>query len=170
MPTGSRTRTSKGPRQGRGSCLSLNRDIEIFGEPELEFGAEIRHIDIRFGIMNYGPLDVGSESAPNRIRIGVVGSPETVEGTVRWLETCRQEIPAKESNQPNLFPRFPGFSNDQGFRSTLVIEPQLQRSVAGRVFDEIVKLNENNRIVEEAVRIIHDEFQVLVESGKIDVL
>jgi len=38
------------------------------------------------------------------------------------------------------------------------------------VFDEIVKLNENNRIVQEAVRIIHEEFRVLVESGKIDVL
>src|SRR5437016_9275846 len=120
--------------------------------------------------MNYVLLDVGSESAPNRIRIGAVGTPETVEGTVRWLETCRQTIPAKESNQPNLFPRFPGFATDQGFRSTLVIEPQLQRSVAGKVFDDIVKVNDNNKIVEGAVRIIYDEFKVLVESSKVDVL
>jgi hypothetical protein len=163
-------RTPKGPKPGLGSCLSLIREIEVFDEPELEFGAQISHIDIRFGIMNYGPLDLGSESAPNRIRIGAVGTPETIEGTVRWLETCRQEIPAKESNQPNLFPRFPGFATDQGFRSTLVIEPQLQRSVAGKVFDDIVKVNDNNKIVEGAVRIIHDEFKVLVESSKVDVL
>src|SRR5690349_12108475 len=163
MPCGSRTRTPKDLKPRPEDCLSLIRDIEVFDEPQLEFGAEIPHIDIRFGIMNYGPLDVGSESAPNRIRIGTIGSPETVEGTVRWLETCRQEIPAKESNQPNLFPRFPGFSDDQGFRSTLVIEPQLQRSVGGKVIDEIVNLNENNKIVEEAVRVIYDEFKVLVE-------
>src|SRR5436190_18387193 len=119
MTPGYRMRTRKGRKSEPRSCLYLIREIEVFDEPELEFGAEIPHIDIRFGIMNYGPLDVGSQSAPNRIRIGTVGSPETVEGTVRWLETCRQEIPAKESNQPNLFPRFPGFSADQGFRSTL---------------------------------------------------
>lgn len=147
----------------------MMHEMEVFDEPELEFGAAARHIDIRFGIMNYGPLDVGSESAPGRIRIGIVGSPATVEGTGKWLEACRHEINAKESNQPNLFPRFPGFAADRAFQSTLVVEPELQRQVAEKVFDEIVKLGENNRIVEEAVRVIHDEFRLLAESGKVDV-
>src|SRR5207249_10415974 len=73
MRTGSPTRTPKGPKLRRGSYLSLIRDIEVFDEPALEFGVQISHIDIRFGIMNYGPLDVGSESAPNRSRVRTVG-------------------------------------------------------------------------------------------------
>ena len=34
---------------------------ELLNEPELEFGGGFRQIDIRFGIMSYGPLDVDSE-------------------------------------------------------------------------------------------------------------
>ncbi|MDU6835797.1 MAG: hypothetical protein E6417_37905, partial [Bradyrhizobium sp.] len=55
-------------------------------EPDLEFGHAFRHPDIRFGIMDYGPLDFGMESAPKRIKMGVIGSAETVEGTARWIE------------------------------------------------------------------------------------
>jgi hypothetical protein len=34
--------------------------FEFLSEPELEFGSEGRHIDIRFGLMDYGPADVGA--------------------------------------------------------------------------------------------------------------
>ena len=32
-------------------------------EPALEFGGSMRHIDIRFGLMDYGPFDAGLEGA-----------------------------------------------------------------------------------------------------------
>lgn len=81
---------------------------EFIEEPELEFGSG-RHIDICFGLMNYGPLDSESAIAPKRIRLGIVGTTETVEGLAGWIEKCRNGISAKQSNQPNLFVRFPGF-------------------------------------------------------------
>ena len=64
--------------------------IDHLAEPELEFGGG-RHIDIRFGILNYGPLDLESDLAPRRIRLGVVGTPEDVERatdfrSVTWRE------------------------------------------------------------------------------------
>ena len=79
-------------------------------EPPLEFGGAMRHVDIRFGLMDYGPFDAGMEGAPKRIKVGIVGSAETVEGTARWLESCRTGFEAKASRQPNLFPVFPGLS------------------------------------------------------------
>jgi len=75
-------------------------------EPPLEFAGAMRHVDIRFGLMDYGPFDRGMEGAPRRIRLGIVGSGETVEGTARWLEACRSGFSAKPSRQPNLFPPF----------------------------------------------------------------
>ena len=87
-----------------------------FDEPELQFGTS-RHIDIRFGLMNYAPLDFDSDAAPKHIRVGIVGSAASIEGLRDWLERCRVEIPAKQSRQPNLFPRFPGFSAESGFYS-----------------------------------------------------
>jgi len=48
---------------------------DFLQEPELEFGAG-KHVDIRFGLNHYGPLDVTSEAAPKKIRVGLVGVPE----------------------------------------------------------------------------------------------
>ena len=70
--------------------------VDFFQEPELEFGVG-RHIDIRFGLMHYGPLDYEQVLAPKLIKVGIVGTPETVEGMRTWLESCQNEIPAKVS-------------------------------------------------------------------------
>src|SRR5689334_9707490 len=104
---------------------------EFISEPELEFGAG-RHIDIRFGLMNYGPLDYASRLAPRQIKLGVIGTPETVEKVQVWLDRCRQEIAAKPSKLSNLFCRFPGFNDDVAFRASLILEPRLQRTIPER--------------------------------------
>ena len=77
-------------------------------EPELEFGMG-RHIDIKFGLMNYAPLDFNHPLSPKMIKLGIVGTPDTIEGIIKWLEKIRTGIPAKVSKRPNLFPRFPGY-------------------------------------------------------------
>jgi hypothetical protein len=143
--------------------------IDCLPEPELEFGTG-RHVDIRFGLMNHGPLDVASTSAPKRIRCGIVGTPETVEGLVRWLERCRGEIAEKDSERANLFPRFPGFNDDAAFRSSLVLEPRLQRTVTQRTLDDLCKKAGRDEAVRAAVRIFRDEFEHLVENVTVDVL
>ena len=84
---------------------------EFFHEPELEFGAG-RHIDIKFGLMNHGPFDFENALAPKKIKLGIVGTRETIEGVVTWLEKCRSGISAKPSKLSNLFPHFPGFGED----------------------------------------------------------
>jgi hypothetical protein len=52
--------------------------------PPLEFGGAMRHVDIRFGLMDHGPFDFGNEGAPKRIKVGIVGSAETVEEAAQW--------------------------------------------------------------------------------------
>ena len=95
-------------------------NISFLEEPDLEFGAG-RHVDIRFGIMNYGPLDFESPLAPRQINLGIVGTTESADGVREWLERCRtgipakpnKEDPAKPNKQPNLFARFPRFQSGQ---------------------------------------------------------
>lgn len=102
-------------------------------EPELEFGGGERHCDVRFGMMNFGPADVGRGSAPNPVRIGLVGTGETIDGVLSWLGKCSFGIPAKESRQPNLFPAFPGFSEESPFQSQLVVEDRWKRQIPQRL-------------------------------------
>jgi hypothetical protein len=134
--------------------------VSMLAEPELEFGVG-RHIDIRFGIMNYGPFDYASPLARREIRVGIVGTPQTIEGVAAWFDRCRSDIPAKESRQPHLFPRFPGFNSDTGFRSTLVMEPRLQRTIPEREFVLLARASDPAWIVREAVAMFHAELEHL---------
>lgn len=143
--------------------------IEFLPEPELEFG-ESRHIDIKFGLMNYGPLNYAHPLAPKQIRLGIVGSNESIEGVCAWLERCRGEIAAKPSKQPNLFPRFPGFDTDTCFRSSMLLEQQLYRPIATRVLTELCKGSDRNKIVAQAVEVFLEEFRYLVQRTAVDVL
>ena len=132
-------------------------------EPLLEFGGALRHLDIRFGIMDYGPFDLGTEGAPKRIRLGIVGSVETVEGTARWVEACRTGFKAKESRQPNLFPPFPGTGFEETFRCEFVTSDELQRVLPPREVARLAIIPGQREMTRAVVGTISNEIGVLSE-------
>jgi hypothetical protein len=146
-------------------------NLTFLEEPELEFGAG-RHIDIRFGIMDYGPLDFASPLAPKQINLGIVGSKESVEGVRHWLERCRAEIPAKPNKddrdklnkQPNLFTRFPGFAPGHAFRSTLIMADALSRDFPNDSIVSISKLSDRNERIARSVDLFIEEIQYLSQN------
>jgi hypothetical protein len=137
--------------------------IDLLDEPELEFGAG-RHIDIRFGLRNYGPLDFASPLAPREIPVGIVGTAQTIEGVREWLDRCSAGVAARETPQPYLFPAFPGFTEETGFRSKLVFGDRLQRVIHDR---DVIKLARADRgaLVEAAVELFLEEMRHLVETA-----
>ncbi len=143
--------------------------IDFLDEPELEFGTG-RHIDIRFGLMNLGPLDVNQLSSPKIIRAGIVGTPETVEGSAAWLERCRSEIPAKLSPRHHLFPRWPGFNRDAAFRSQLSVDSRNQREISDRKLMSVVAAGRDETGLEDAVTLFLEEITYLVENSTVDVI
>jgi hypothetical protein len=143
--------------------------IDFLHEPELEFGSG-NHVDIRFGIMDYGPHDLGHELAPTQIRVGIVGVPEHVEVTREFLERCRNEIPGPPSNQPNLRPRFPGFNTETAFFSSLVLSEHLTRTIPARRFDDLWQTGNANRLVREAIEVFLEELEYLNRNERPDVL
>src|SRR5437764_8440161 len=89
----------------------------VIPEPKLEFGGGRHDIDPRRGLVENGPL----QAIPGeRVRIGVIGTPETVEGFAQFLERSRTGIEGKDSRLTNLYPPFPGIGNQIRFvaRST----------------------------------------------------
>lgn len=143
--------------------------VDFLQEPVLQFGLDT-HIDIRFGLANYGPVDHVSPLAPKEINLGVVGTSETVEGICRWLDKCRNEIPAKQSRQPNLFPKFPGFCPEVGFQSTLIFDGRLQRTINNRSIAELAGKNKINLMIAEAVDLFYSELYYLAENTNAEVL
>lgn len=134
--------------------------IDFIEEPELEFGAG-RHIDVRFGLMNYGPLDVREDLAPTQIEVGIAGTRDDIQRTVEWLERCRSEIAPQKSSHPNLAPGFPGFRPDTGFYSTLLLDQTLQREIPVREFESLKEKNDAELLVRESVKLFMQEFNQL---------
>lgn len=142
--------------------------IEFLPEPELEFGTG-RHIDIRFGLMHHGPLDRLKQTAPKQIRIGIIGTAESLEGVQTWLNRCRNGVAAKNSNQPNLFPRFPGFGGNTNLPADIIIDSQLQRAIRQQEIDKLITSFKSSKLVEDAVQIFLNEIQTLSEKSTADV-
>jgi hypothetical protein len=146
-------------------------NLNYLEEPPLEFGAG-KHIDMRFGIMNYGPLDVESALAPKQINVGIVGTAESIDGVRQWLERCKSEIcakpnkgdPAKPNKQPNLFVRFPGFNQDTGFFSSLVLQDSLCRPLLKNELPLITSRADRNERIRRAVDLFMEEIRYLSQN------
>lgn len=144
-------------------------NADFFHEPELEFGIA-KHIDMKFGLMNYGPLDFQVPTAPKKIKLGLVGTPETIEGVQKWIEKCRNGIQAKKSKRPNLFPRFPGFGHGMTLCADFIFDTQLQRPIPQRKFDELCKQTKTDEILQEIAQLFLDEMEYLAQKTTADVL
>src|SRR5690554_4617344 len=120
-------------------------------EIPLEFGDERRHVDIRFGIINHGVLDHDEDEGPRAIRLGVVGSPSTNEASLKWLEKCSEGVAAKETAQPNLFPRFPGFGEDSPFNAVIKCDDRSRRALSNHEITKLASATTPGDIVKQAV-------------------
>jgi hypothetical protein len=139
-------------------------------EPELEFGGSQKHIDIRFGLSAYGPLDLLSDLAPRTIRLGIVGTSESIEGLAAWLAKCTQGINAKPSRQPNLFPGFPSCEGKTAFNCDFITQSALQRAISRQKFLVLATTASIEDRIKQAVELFASEIEYLAESSKPDVV
>ncbi|QDT27306.1 hypothetical protein Enr10x_26230 [Gimesia panareensis] len=137
--------------------------ITTLEEPYLLFGTG-KHVDIRYGLRNFCPLDFDCESAPKKIRLGVVGDSKSIEELKDWLEKCRGEIEAKKSHQRNLFPNWPGFNTESVFFSELQFDSSLERQISSSDIKTISSLAVRDEQIIRAVDLIVAEVQLLLEK------
>ena len=142
---------------------------EFLEEPELEFGTGT-HVDIRYGIRTFGPLDRGTTTAPREIRVGLVGTAETVEGVQRWLTTCRSGIAAKATRLVNLFPPFPGFSEDSCFNSELAFHDRWIGRISERELSGLLSNVAPAELPRESAETFVSYAERMLELGKVDVI
>ena len=140
----------------------------VLNEPSLEFHGGARHVDPRHGVTDYGPADATAD-APRTIRVGVVGPPQAVDGIRRFLDGCRRPIAAKNSDLGHLYLPFPGFDHTVGYRSTLVFDSRLERTIRDR---DLAGLQDKrpDDAVRAAVDLYMDELDTLNEEAACDVV
>jgi len=138
-------------------------------EPQLEFANGGLCHDVRFGIGHFGTYDSGTDKAPKDIKLGIIGSNETIDSLTEWLEECRGEIPAKKSNQPNLFPPFPGFSPEHGFHSKLTWDDSTIRAI---YFNQkpATRRADFNKILEDTAKLYTEEISRILDKSDVSVI
>lgn len=139
--------------------------ISFLHEPELEFGNGGTHVDIRYGVLRYGPLDLGDTTAPTRLRVGLIGTQETIDEIKQWFERCRDGIAGKQSKLTNLFPMFPGFSDSSPFHASLVFHDRWCSPIRQRELDAILGHSQGEQTVRECVSLFLSHAEALIEGG-----
>lgn len=139
--------------------------FSFFDEPELEFGEGGTHVDIRHGLMLHGPLDLGEATAPDQIRVGLVGTSESLDQVRQWLERCEAGIESKKSRLGNLFPAFPGFRKDTTFRSQLSFHDRWTSTLRQREIDQLLRNPGSATLVQDSVHMFVDHVTTVKEGG-----
>jgi len=135
----------------------------VLGEPELEFALG-RHIDIKHGLAELGPLDRGELRT---IRVGIVGSATTRESVARWMESASEGVSAKPSPLSNLFPPFPGFSETSPLNARVSIQDRLNADLSPQAIAEVLRAADPAR---GAADLLASEARRLADKGRPDVI
>lgn len=135
---------------------------KIIAEPFLEFGDAGRHIDPRVGLIEHGPLQ---SMTGDRVRIGVIGTADTIDGFAQFIERCKSGIEGKKSRLANLYPPFPGIGNQNPFRCAFEIDPASRRSVPLSDISRIIALPRQADAVREAVELLAAQAIAMLESS-----
>ncbi len=144
--------------------------MSFLDEPKLEFGQAGTHIDPRYGLMENGPLDKDTPSAPTDLKVAIVGTAETIEAMQIWLDKCRNRIEAKPSRLGNLFPPFPGFAKESCFASSIVMDDRWCASVSKRDIDSLLATAPTEEVVESAVELFLQTVRPILDKGGPDVV
>ena len=139
-------------------------------EPELEFGGAQSHIDIRFGLRDYGPLDILTAQSPKTIRLGIVGTSESSEGFSAWLGRCQLGIEAKSSRQPHLFPPFPSVNGRTPFNCELLVDAAMTRTLARTALLKLGAIVSIEERIKQAVQLFLAEIEYICDKTKPDVI
>lgn len=140
----------------------------VLREPDLEFAYGGRHTDPRHGIDFFGPADL-LDAHIATIRVGIVGTQESIDGLTSWLERCGEGIAAKESHLGHLYVPFPGFNNDSTFRCVIETSKRLQRAIPKRHLDKLDGLNPL-KATQAAVDLYITELEALNEELTCDIV
>ena len=130
---------------------------QYLGEPLLCFADGKQHIDPKFGLLNFGPKSYSPiKRHPSLVRVGFIGSAETIEIAKQWMEKTAQGVLGDDKH-----PAFPGFQKERGFFSELVFDDawigQLNRSE----IEDVLKIKSERERFEAAVKLLESKLNLL---------
>lgn len=139
--------------------------VTLLDEPLLQF-SKGTHVDIRAGLATLGPVDMGTNTVPSPIRVGIVGTAATIAGLRLWIENCRGGVKLPTQRLVELRPDFPGMTLGV-FGTQLEHTEQTTRVISRFELDSACR---GVHAMNAAVDIFLEHAQDLAQSGRVHVL
>ena len=168
--------------------------IEYLPEPKLQFGAYFEHEDTKTGLAEFGPFGKNVDGLhPTEIKLGFIGTPQTVSGARRWIEECKTFIESEnvtpvrsksnvrlgslfdserdESEQTTmrinkiLNRDFPGFNATSSFASTFQMNDRWVRHIRDRDIAPILGLSEKADRINSLVDLLDDQLESIATTS-----
>jgi hypothetical protein len=172
----------------------MNIKIEFLGEPKLQFGHYFEHEDTKTGLAEYGPFGKNiSGLHPSQIKLGFVGTRETISGAKEWIETCGAPIESENitkihlrssSDPEELFNQeaeqedihrvryekilnrdFVGFNSNSPFESSFQMNERWDKPLIPREIDDVLKIEDKEIRIWNLVDLFASNIKSLSETS-----
>jgi len=167
--------------------------LEYLGEPKLQFGHYFEHEDTKTGLAEYGPFGKNIKGLhPTQIKLGFVGTRETISGAKEWIEACGKsiesenikEVGSRSNSNPNdLFldqlevePKrvrfekilnrdFIGFNSDSPFACSFQLNDRWDKTLLPREIEDVLKIDDKKERIWNLVQLFEDHIKTLSETS-----
>lgn len=172
----------------------MSIEIKYFQEPKLEFGNYFEHEDTKTGLAEFGPFGKNIPGLhPSEIKIGFIGTRETISKTREWINLCSSYIESESiktigkkttTDEENLFSDeflppspvierlnkimnrdFVGFNGESEFQSCFQPNQRWERSINSRELKRVLNLGDKEERIWEVVGLIEGELASISETG-----
>jgi len=135
---------------------------EYLEEPSLLFGAGREHVFTRTGLGLFGPRTLDQAGRhPSEIRVGFVGSGQSIDAARSWVESCLDGV---KNSTP--WDEFPGFREDRGFFSRLVLDDNWVNTITQHELAEVAKPRLLRERFQIALQLVSDKLKLLSERDQ----
>ena len=167
--------------------------IEYLAEPKLQFGQYFEHEDSKTGIAEFGPFGKNVAGLhPSEIKVGFVGTRQTISGARGWIEECGSYIesenitsinPAHLDRSEDMFGTeldesthniriekilnrdFPGFNKDSEFACSFQLNDRWDRVIQPREIDPILSEPDKSDRIYQMVNLIDSQFESIASHS-----
>jgi hypothetical protein len=167
--------------------------LEYLGEPKLQFGHYFEHEDAKTGLAEYGPFGKNIPGLhPNQIKLGFIGTRETISGAKEWIETCGtpiesenlkkiglrnsvdaddlfgeelQDNPQRVRYEKILNRDFIGFNSDSQFQCSFQMNERWDKILLPREIEEALKIKDKENRIWTLVNLFDSNLKTLAETG-----
>lgn len=167
--------------------------FEYLQEPTLQFGEYFEHEDAKTGLAEFGPFGKNIDGLhPSQIRLGFIGTRETVSDCKDWIATCGAPIESKnvksvasrtQESSLGLFGDlegeqeralryekilnrdFVGFNEQSPFGSSFQTNERWDKTIPAQEVQAILKAKDKEQRIRKLVDLFDANVKTLAETG-----